>query len=342
MNNKKWIKIWTIILIIIPIVGGFNYLIDPLSINGNQLLDLKKTVQSVRSEKVIAVKSLDNIDNLILGSSRSMRINPEDVNNFLNGDTFNFSVNSALPEDYYGILLYLEKIDKVPKNIIIGFDFYILNDKLNYDDRFISNKELNFIDVLNTDVLNIKNNLLDKYLNFDTLKLSIKTIYHNIIRTEQASKFDTNGFLYWARQDDLIKKGGYKYFTRIKSDSSQYFVNKYSRERYDKFSNERVEYLNNIKDFAKKHNITLYTYLTPVHCYHLAKIKNHKLLGNTLKRFKLLLSSKFNYVDFMTHNKVNCKDEFYYDAVHQSYYINKLIVNDLFTDFPTYGISSNE
>ena len=64
-------------------------------------------------------------------------------------------------------------------------------------------------------------------------------------------------------------------------------------------------------------------------------------MSNTLTRFKSFLSTQFNYVDFMTQNEVNCKDENYYDAVHQSYFINKLIVNDLFTDSPTYGIKPN-
>ena len=329
MNNKKWIKVWAIIIIIIPITGVFNYLIDPLSINQNQLLGLKKTVQTIRDEKVIAVKSLDNIDNIVLGSSRSMRI--------LGGSTFNFSVNSALPEDYYGILLYLEKIGKVPQNIIIGFDFYILNDKLDYDKRFVSNKELNFIN----STLKTKGFLSD-YLNIGTLELSIKAIYHNVVGTDKSSKLNyDNGFLYWSKNDDLIKDGNYKYLQKIKSDSLGYFSGKYSNGKYDKFSNERIEYLKKIKDFSKKHDITLYTYLTPVHCYHLAKIKNHKLLDNTLTKFKSLLSTKFNYVDFMIQNKVNCKNENYYDAVHQSYLVNKLIVRDLFADFPTYGIKSN-
>jgi hypothetical protein len=337
MNSKKWIRAWVIIIITIPFVGLFNYLIDPLSINKNQLLDFKKIVQTIRDEKVLAVKSLDNIDNLVLGSSSSMRINPKEIDKFLDGRTFNFSVNSALPEDYYGILLYLERIGKVPQNVIIGFDFYILNDRLGYDSRFVSNKELNFIDTSNT-----KSNLLTNYLNINTLNLSIKTIYHNILGTDKTDKFDTdNGFLYWSKKDDLIKGGSYKNLQEIKSYSLEYFNGKYSNEKYDKFSNERIEYLKKIRDFSKKYNITLYTYLTPVHCYHLAKIKNHKLLGNTLIKFKSLLSAQFNYVDFMIQNKVNCKDENYYDATHQSYLVNKLIVNDLFTDFPTYGIKSN-
>ena len=337
MNSKKWIKIWITILVILPLVGAINYMVDPLFVNKNQLLNLEKPIQTVRDEKVKNVESINNIDNLILGSSRSMRINPDDVNKFLNGSTFNFSVNSALPEDYYGILLYLEKIGKVPQNIIIGFDFYILNDRLNYDGRFVSNKELNFINASNT-----KDGLLANYLNIEILKLSVMAIYHNIVGTKKSSNFDIhNGFLGWSDKDDLIRDGKYKFLSKIRSDSRNYFSNKYSDGKYSTFSDERIGYLKSIKSFVKKHKITLYTYLTPVHCYHLAKIKNHELLSNTLTRFKSFLSTQFNYVDFMTQNEVNCKDENYYDAVHQSYFVNKLIVNDLFTDFPKYGVISH-
>jgi len=318
----------------LPLVGAFNYLIDPLSTNKNQLLNLKKIVQTARDKKTLNVKSLNNIDNLILGSSRSKRINPDDVNKFLNGNTYNFSVASAFPEDYLGILLYLEKIHKVPKNLIIGFDFYMLNDKLPYDIRFISNSELNFI--------NTKSVFLTNYLSLDMLKLSITTIYYNIVKMEETSHVNNdNGFLYKSKKDDLIKAGQYNHSKQIKMDSLVYFIAKYSYEQYDSFSDERIGYLEAIKYFAKKHKITLYTYLTPVHCYHLAKIKNHELLSITLTRFKSFLSTQFNYVDFMIQNEVNCKDENYYDAVHKSYFVNKLIVNDLFTDFPKYGVISS-
>ena len=334
MNSKKWIKIWISILMALPLVGAINYVVDPLSINKNQLLNLEKPIQTTRDEKVANVENINNIDNLILGSSRSMRVNPDDVNKFLNGSTYNFSVNSALPEDYYGILLYLEKVKKIPKNIIIGFDFYILNDNLGYDSRFISNDKLNFIDASNS-----KGGSLANYLNIDTLKLSVKSVYHNIVGTKKTSNFDANnGFLDWSKKDDLIRAGKYKFLSSIKSDSLQYFKNKYTRGRYSTFSDERIGYLKSIKSFVKKHKITLYTYLTPVHCYHLAKIKNHELLSSTLTRFKSFLSTQFNYVDFMIQNKVNCKDENYYDAVHKSYFVNKLIVNDLFTKFPKYGV----
>ncbi len=333
MNVKKWVSFWFFLTIVILFaIAGFNYLIDPFSVNNNQLLSLKKAVGDDRNKKVSYVKNLKNIDNLILGSSRSRRINPKDVNDFLDGYTFNFSVESARPEDYYGILLYLEKIGKVPKNIIIGFDFDILR-KGSPHTQFISNNELNFTNATHT-----KSRLFFKYLNIDTFKFSIQTIYHNIFNTKENKKFDSNnGFLFWHQRDDLIKRGEYNHFQKIKIHSKRHFKIVYSNGEYGDFSGKRIGYLKAIKSFVKKYNIKLYTYLTPVHCYHLDKIKTHKPLNNTLVKFKALLATQFNYLDFMVHNKYNCDEENFYDAVHQSYYINKLIVNDLFSSILMYG-----
>ena len=100
MNSLLWIKIWFTTLLLLPLVGLFNYVIDPLCVNGNHLFELKNVVQTTRDSKVIDFKNTGKIDNIILGSSRTMKVNPDDVSNYLGGNSFNFSVNKALPEDY--------------------------------------------------------------------------------------------------------------------------------------------------------------------------------------------------------------------------------------------------
>lgn len=334
MSSKRWVRIWFLIVILTTlIVGGVNYLIDPLALNNNNLFNLRKAVQSIRDRKVLNIKKIGEIDNLVLGSSRAMRIDPDVIGKYIDGKTFNFSIYSAFPEDYYGILLYLERLEMIPKNIVIGFDFYILNDKLLYDHRFVSNKDLNFIEPEKTK----KIDFFKDYLNADTLILSIETIYNNIIGAQESSSFnDNNGFLYSSKQDEMIKNRKYNFMPQIKTYSAYYFKDKY--KNYNNLSKERIGYLEDINTFILKYDIKLYAYITPVHCYHLNKIKEHETLHNTLNEFKSLLMSHFTYIDFMIDNKENCKKQNYYDAVHPSPYINKLIVNDLFSDKPEYGI----
>lgn len=331
MNSLLWIKIWFITLLLLPLVGLFNYVIDPLCVNGNHLFELKNVVQTTRDSKVIDFKNTGKIDNIILGSSRTMKVNPDDVSNYLGGNSFNFSVNKALPEDHYGILLYLERIKKIPKNIVIGFDFYILNDLLPTDKRFLANRELNFLD--NYD--DSKGSFLSDYLNIDVLKYSINSIYYSYFdkkNKKNISKFDKkNGFLYQDKNDVLIKSGNYNYTEKIKTDSDNYFNGQYNSGKYIKLSKKRIEYLIKIKEFTKKYNINLYTYLTPVHCYHLNKIKQNKALNETMKKFKKFMLNEFNSVDLMVKNKENCIDENFYDAVHPSYEMNKKIIDTLFS-----------
>jgi len=320
MSAKQWLRTWFIIIIIIPMIGIVNYVVDPMSTHDTNFLKLKKVVQTIRDEKVINVKKLSHIDNLVLGSSRTVSINSKKITDFLGGETYNFSVNSAMPEDYFGISLYLERLNLIPKNIIIGFDFYILNKKLSYDRRFVNNKELNFIDKnLN------KGNLLADYLSIDVLKLSIRTIKGNYF---EKNKINNN------QREFQIQAGKYDFSKKIKDTSQNYFAGKYSYGQYDKFSNERIFYLKNIRKFAEKYNISVYTYLTPVHCLHLKKIQDHSVLSDTLKRFKSFMKTEFDYVDFMNDDIRNCKDTNFYDAVHTRNFITDLIIEELFNKQP--------
>lgn len=111
MNAKKFIKIYFILTFsLVLFVGAFNYLINPLNTTNIQIFKLKKITQSNRALKVSFAKKITKIDNLILGSSRAQRLDPKIIDKKLGGFTFNFAVGSAKPEDYYGIILYLEKI----------------------------------------------------------------------------------------------------------------------------------------------------------------------------------------------------------------------------------------
>ena len=334
MNSKRWFKLWMLIVAIaIPVIISVNYLIDPLTLNGNKIINFKKIVVSVRANKVELASKLSSIDNVILGSSRAKRISPKHISKYLEGETFNFAVNSALPEDNYGILLYLERNNKIPKNIIMGVDFYTLNKLIPSDKRFLSNKELNFLNKTSN-----ATSIID-YLSFDMLKHSFKTIYHGLKGTVDSTKINPkNGFLYETRNDILISKGKFNYAKKIKSESQKYFNGKYSAGNYSEFSKERIEYLKKIKQYSSYHNINLYVYLSPSHCSHLKKIKRHKGLNKTLEKFKQYMSNNFNYVDFMIDNDKNCNDKNFYDAVHISPYLANLIVDDLFNKTKVYGI----
>ena len=79
-------------------------------------------------QKDIIQNDQRQIDIIVLGSSRSMQINSQTINDIFQDQIFfNHAVSGASVEDYIAILdLYLEK-NALPSTIIIGVDPWILN-----------------------------------------------------------------------------------------------------------------------------------------------------------------------------------------------------------------------
>lgn len=126
MNAKKWIKIFMLLSIIgIGIVGGINYLIDPLwnfthkfSYNNIQ----KGFDERQQKTNYINCRDIDNYDGVLLGSSRTTHIHQTDFDNM---NIFNYASNSMRPYEYKGYIdFFKRKKLKELKYIIIGADFF--------------------------------------------------------------------------------------------------------------------------------------------------------------------------------------------------------------------------
>ena len=67
MNGKKWIKVWVVVIMIVPILGVFNYLIDPYELYDAKYFTFEKKVEHKIVFKVNKIKknktSIDNFRN---------------------------------------------------------------------------------------------------------------------------------------------------------------------------------------------------------------------------------------------------------------------------------------
>lgn len=318
---KNVIIVWFAVLLIMPFVGLINFLVDPLSETEFNLFNIEKIGKDSRAIKVEQVKSINEIDNIVIGSSRSMKINPELVSKYLGGTTYNFSVGSAMPEDYLGIVKYLIRINKIPKNIIFGFDFFILNDNIPVSESFINEKELNFL------------NIPDSGINFFTLDkflLSIKNILFTFDKDKSKDYFTNLGFEVSKKNEKEIKEKRYNFEDNIKKSTNEYMIRYYSRMNYSSLSQKRVKYLQELFNMLEKFNITYYVFLTPVHAYHYNKIIDSKKLNITLNNYKQFLSKQTAYYDFMIPNLNNSVNQHFYDSVHPTYVYSDHIIKSMF------------
>ncbi|WP_428024995.1 hypothetical protein [Arcobacter sp.] len=74
MYSKKWIRTWfiIIIIIIIPIVGGFNYIIDPYGLYNTNIINKPKIKQSDKMRLIKAIKTQEiKPVSICLGTSRT-------------------------------------------------------------------------------------------------------------------------------------------------------------------------------------------------------------------------------------------------------------------------------
>jgi hypothetical protein len=69
---------------------------------------------------------------LVLGSSRSMKLKPSDLEKLFGGRFFNFAVTGAAVEDYCAIYYWVRQLGVAPRQLVIGLDVEALDSEEQY------------------------------------------------------------------------------------------------------------------------------------------------------------------------------------------------------------------
>ena len=329
MHIKKWVfsfLCYSVFLIILT--GSANYIVDPYSLTGYNILNIKiKMVSDDRTEKVSAIKNHGGFDNILLGSSRVYLINPRVVSKYIGGSTYNLGVGMAQPEDHLGLLLYLEKLGKFPKNIILGIDFYSFNEGLETNKYFIRNETINFLGNKKS-----RENDLVQFLSLDMLKASVKTLKVYVGLKEAKQHFDEDGALHNA-------SSVFNYYPENVEEKDIYAIDKASHASdfiydplYTQVSEKRLGYLQRIVDMSNRHDSRLLVYITPLYGNLVEDIYNDDNLHERIKEFKSKLSYVTDYYDFFTLNNITRSSTYFGDTSHLKTSTGNLVLARLFND----------
>lgn len=111
------------LLLLLAAVVALNLYVNPLGLYWSHRFATADL--NYRAEKFALLEALPHKPTtLIIGSSRAMTINPEDVERFLPGECFNFAMPSARAEDYYAAVRLVCEDGHAPiRNIVLAVDY---------------------------------------------------------------------------------------------------------------------------------------------------------------------------------------------------------------------------
>ena len=337
MNTFKWVKIWFAIICIIPLIGIFNYVIDPYGFNKQILINNINTVKEDNTLFTIKYK-MPNVrenswDNLMLGTSRIGLMDTNIVDNYLGGKTFTISQPGSAMPIQFDAFWYALKFNQV-KNLIYGIDFMTFNKNLKFNVDYVQYKnELQSFGPFYT---------YDIYINFNTLKKSLSTIQNNLsVQPKLHPFYSENGMRNFPNFKQLLANGNLDMKANLNKHIQKYFKEDGIYANYE-YSPEYMEMFKNIVNYCRKNAIKLYVYISPVYSEHFYAIKEAGL-KTEFEKFKRELVKAADFIDFtgvnsITTNKDNFWDSSHLRKEHTDMIMAKLFQNGNTAQHPDFGI----
>jgi hypothetical protein len=337
MKTTKWLKLFFIIpAVLIGIIFGVNLLVDPYSMTGYNLLEIpNKFARDDRVEKVAKLKTSEPYDTVMFGSSRVYSMNPLMVSRYLSGTAYNAGVGTARVEDHLGFLLLLQRLGKLPKNVIIGLDFYTFNPEVETNQYFLKNEELNFLSASPAN-----ENYLAKFLSIDAFRASYKTMKNFLSDSREKPRFNRYG----SKGGSCTEFGHFpKKCANPISFSQPELIREYHFVKtvdFAELSLKRLEYLRRIKALCQENGISLYLFTTPLHGGVIEKINGDNGLKRQLATFNEELRAIAPFHDFMTRNPINDDAAYFSNPTHATTTTGNLLLARIFGD-PTVELPEN-
>ena len=319
MTYKRFIRLFFLAPVSIALfLFTANWVVDPFGATDYNLLGIEyKMARDDRAEKIEDIKHAPAFDNLIIGSSRSQHLDPVELSKYLGGSSYNFGVGSGTIEDPLGLLLYLERVQKLPNNVLLPIDFGSFNAEIPAHPSFYKIAELNFLS--DTEY---KTDYMAKFLSVDAVRATHKTLVEHFKGTRPEFYFRDDGFAVSPPDNNADRN-------RIIGTTNSYYSYNYSNGNYI-LSEPRMAYLRQIIALCEKHRISLKVMLTPVHSYHMEMIRQHPKIVEKLTLFKARLAEMTAYWDGMVEKPEFAVDANFEDSVHYTQQLGNRILASIY------------
>ena len=266
-----------------------------------------------------------DIDALVLGSSRSMKINARSAGSPREGLSFNFAVSNATPEDYLAIYRWVRQKKVKPKRLVVGVDFLGLSDQVPVAPDLSGNRELmaaldgrpvpgpveRFVRFIREIKSAATYRTMFDILRVLTLQLRGEPPIYN---------FRTDGILEYHRWDAERAQGKFDAAGRIKGCAATTLA---AMDGMKALSSRRQAHLESLLNEARSDGVAITLFLTPYEPGTEEQLRRQSPYGSILPLLRIYLNGlavRYNvqFLDFTAVSVPAGGDTFWYDCVHYS------------------------
>lgn len=323
MNTFNWIKIWFIIIMLIPLISVFNYIIDPYGFNNKILMKNINSIKESNTNFTIEYKSQKlregGWDNLMMGTSSIGVMDNSVVSRYLGGKTFNLSQPASAMPVQLDSFMYAVQYNDI-KNVIYAVDFISFNKnrRLNPDYIQLKNKLRSFDDFY----------AYKMYINWNTFLTSSKLIWDNYKGTlTPAAKYLENGQRVYQNYIYAYETNKFDVEKNIDSVTS-YLLGKNGYYENYTYSQKYMNQFKRIVTYCKENNINLYVYIAPMYKDFLTNLAKSGIYDE-FEYFKQELSFVTGFIDFTQDNEIIDNINNFWDPLHLRVEKTTIIMNEV-------------
>lgn len=240
--------------------------------------------------------SSGGVGRLILGSSRSMKLDPKQLESRLGVRFFNFSVDSARAEDLLAIYRWVRRQGVTPRYLVLGLDVEALHDDDQADHRLQENAELlaglrgrvgaaGALDRVAADAAKYKDLFTAAYV-ADAAR-SVARCLRPSSHAGAATEFDPDGYLRYVKLERERAAGTFDLDRQI-SDSLEGYVLRF-RGMHD-LSPRRRQDLEQLIHEAKADGVVVKVWITALHAKTARYLGERTAYAELLSRTRALLA----------------------------------------------------
>lgn len=296
---------------------GLILAVDPYNKFGYNLFNLEtKAVDFARENKFNQVEHAKKDYTLFLmGSSSAHRYMTKEINRLTGLTSYNYSTQSATPEDYIAMTRHILKKFKI-KLLMISMEFEVLNKNTKTDDMFYSSPLKDFLkevpkEELEADLFN------NSYLTLEAISDSFKVIWVNLFgKAEHAYLEDGDHAIEKAPKELKVKQFSYPDYT---------------------FDEKRIAYLKTIKKMAAEQGFKVIVFTSPLSLEHIQRINAKADLKQKHAEFKQKLVEIFGeFYDFQNEGNAAFNTKQYFrDSNHPTHEFSTIVLERIFgTEMP--------